>query len=58
MRTIIWEYLVKAEYLAEFEKFYAIDGAWVELFKKSTGFLNTELLRDAKQPQRYITIDR
>jgi heme-degrading monooxygenase HmoA len=58
MYTIIWEYLVKIEYLSEYEKFYASDGKWDELFKKGTGYLSTELLRDSKQPRRYITIDR
>jgi len=58
MYTIIWEYLVKAEYLAKFEKFYAPDGTWAKLFGKSAGYLKTELLRDSKHSRRFITIDR
>lgn len=58
MYVIIWEYQVKAEQLAAFEKIYASDGAWAELFSKDEGYLGTELLRDPTHPQRYITIDR
>jgi len=58
MYVIIWEYQVRADHLAEFERIYSTDGAWPELFKKSEGFLETELLRDRKHPHRYITIDR
>jgi len=58
MYVIIWEYQVKAERLVAFEKIYASNGAWAELFRKEEGYLGTELLRDSNQPQRYITIDR
>ena len=58
MNVIIWEYLVKAECVTEFERIYSADGAWTKLFKKSSGFIGTELLRDKKQTHRYITIDR
>ena len=58
MYVIIWEYQVKAEQLVAFEEIYASNGAWAELFRKETGYLGTELLRDPNQPQRYITIDR
>ena len=58
MYVIIWEYQVKADRVAEFERVYSTDGAWAELFKKSEGFLETELFRDEKHPHRYITIDR
>ena len=58
MHVIIWEYQVRAERAAEFEKIYATDGAWAELFKKGKGFVKTELLRDQQHPHRYLTIDR
>lgn len=58
MYVIIWEYRVKAEQLAAFEKIYASDGAWAELFRTEAGYLGTELLRDSTNPHRYITIDR
>ncbi|HUE98452.1 MAG TPA: antibiotic biosynthesis monooxygenase [Anaerolineales bacterium] len=58
MYVILWEYEVKADRLAEFEEIYAANGAWTKLFKKSTGFHNTELLRNENYHHRYITIDR
>jgi len=58
MFIITWEYQVKPEKQAEFKTIYSPNGAWVELFKKSTGYLGTELLRDGTNPRRYLTIDR
>ena len=58
MHIIIWEYQVKPERQAEFEKIYAANGAWAELFKRGTGFLGAELYRKADQPLSFLTIDR
>ena len=58
MYLIIWEYLVKAERVAEFEEFYSTNGAWTRLFQKSKGFLAMELVQDEMHLHRYITIDR
>jgi len=58
MYVIIWEYQVRAEYVAEFEKIYSTGGTWAKLFQKSKGYLGTELLVDEGHPHRYITIDR
>ena len=58
MYVIIWEYYVKAHYTAEFQKIYGESGAWVELFQRENGYLGTELVRDANNLRRYMTIDR
>ena len=58
MHIIIWEYQVKPEQQAEFEKIYAANGAWVELFKKGAGYLSTELFQKTNLPLRFLTIDR
>ena len=58
MYVIIWDYQVKVDHTAEFEQIYYSNGAWTELFRKGTCYINTELLRDEMNPQRYITIDR
>ncbi|HEX2994354.1 MAG TPA: antibiotic biosynthesis monooxygenase [Anaerolineales bacterium] len=58
MYVILWEYLVKAEHITEFEEIYAAKGTWEQLFQKHSDYLGTELLRDTSYPQRYITIDR
>jgi heme-degrading monooxygenase HmoA len=58
MYVVIWEYHVKSEHVADFEKIYNENGTWVELFQKATGYLGTELLHDSSAPDHYITIDR
>ena len=58
MYVIIWEYQVKADHSNEFEKIYKSNGVWAELFRKGTGYIGTELLRDETNPNRFITIDR
>lgn len=58
MYIILWEYQVKLEKHAEFERTYTLTGAWSILFRKAAGYLGTELLHDESQPERYLTIDR
>lgn len=55
---IIWEFVVRGDQIAEFEKFYSATGSWATLFHRSPGFLGTTLLRDTQSPRRYVTIDR
>lgn len=55
---ILWEFNVREEQIAEFEKFYSPTGLWAKLFRGSPGYLGTVLLRDAQAPRRYVTIDR
>jgi len=57
MVTIIWEYVVKTDYIVEFEKIYAPDGKWAELFKKGKGFVRTKLIHQLEQPQLFLTVD-
>jgi heme-degrading monooxygenase HmoA len=54
----VWEFVARAGKVAEFERHYAASGAWAELFRKSAGFQGTELLRDAENSRRYLTVDR
>lgn len=58
MHIIIWEYHVKVEKRSEFEKIYSSNGAWTELFKTDTEYIETEFLQDTDQASRYLTIDR
>ena len=57
MHTIIWRYAVQADRAAEFERHYAADGTWAQLFRKSPDYLGTELFRDAGSPTGYLTLD-
>ena len=56
--VIIWEFHVKHESRRAFEKAYGPRGAWARFFMCGEGYLGTELLRNAGQPGRYVTIDR
>ena len=54
----VWEYEVPGDRAEAFTAAYAGDGAWGELFSRATGFLGTELFRDAARADRFLTIDR
>lgn len=58
MYIIIWEYRVEVDRLPEFEAAYSSEGAWADLFKRCPEFIEVELLRDERDPHRYLTIDR
>lgn len=53
----IWSYEVNRESIAQFIAAYASNGTWAALFRQCEGYLHTELLRDADNDQRFITID-
>jgi len=57
MVEMIWEFVVKEEARGQFELAYGPGGAWSRLFARSPGFRGTTLLRDAKNPRRYLTIE-
>lgn len=54
---IIWEFIVRPESIAEFERRYGADGDWANLFRRHSGYQGTTLLRDAANPCRFVTID-
>lgn len=57
MFLIVWEFIVNADKAAEFEAVYGSSGEWAKLFAGSEGYLQTQLLRDASNLQRYVTLD-
>lgn len=57
MIHVIWQFVVKAEAVAEFERAYGPEGAWARLFSRHRGFSSTTLLRDPARPRTYLTID-
>ena len=57
MIEIVWEFVVKEEAQGQFELAYGPGGAWSKLFARCPGFRGTTLLRDTKNPARYLTID-
>ncbi len=56
--TTLWEFTVPPARQAEFESHYGPEGTWAQLFRRGTGYLGTELLKDRADPQRYLTVDR
>ena len=58
MVHVVWEFLVPAVRLPEFERSYSgVDGSWAQLFRKSPGFRGTVLLRAPEDPRHFLTID-
>ena len=57
MIEMIWEFIVKEEARGQFELAYGPGGAWSKLFAGSPGFRGTTLLRDTKNPRRYLAVD-
>ena len=41
-----------------FERVYGPEGEWAEFFRRGSGYVGTELLRDVEHPARYLVIDR
>jgi heme-degrading monooxygenase HmoA len=57
MLQIIWEFVVRRDASAEFERIYGPEGEWARLFHRAPGYIRTDLLRDQETPGRYVTID-
>ena len=58
MFVVVWQFEVAEEKIAGFEAAYSAEGSWAQLFRASSGYQGTELLRDAYIPGTYLTIDR
>ena len=54
----LWAYRVLPECLDAFQEIYGPEGSWVELFRLAPGYLDTQLLQDRNESDRFITIDR
>ena len=58
MFIVIWQFEIAEEKIAAFEVAYGPQGAWAQLFRKSPDYKGTELLRDAYETGKFLTIDR
>jgi heme-degrading monooxygenase HmoA len=58
MFVVVWKFEVAEDHIAAFEAAYGPAGAWASLFRSSSDYHGTELLRDAYIPGSYLTIDR
>ncbi len=57
MIEIVREYVVKEQFRGQFELAFGPGGSWSEVFARAPGFRGTTLLRDEKNPRRYLAID-
>lgn len=58
MFVVVWQFDIAEEKVAGFEAAYGPEGSWAHLFRASSDYVGTELLRDAYVPGAYLTIDR
>ncbi len=54
---IVWEFRVRAGLVEGFEQVYGPEGRWAQFFRTGKEYVGTELVRDAKDPRRYVTLD-
>jgi heme-degrading monooxygenase HmoA len=54
---ILWQFEAAPSRLVEFESAYGPRGAWAQLFRRSSGFIDVRLLRSCERPDTYFTID-
>jgi heme-degrading monooxygenase HmoA len=54
----LWQYRVRPGKADEFRTVYGPTGAWAGLFGRVGGYLGTELLQSATEPDTYVTLDR
>lgn len=55
---VIWEFRPAQGRVADFEQAYGDHGLWAGLFRRGTGYLETELVRPEAAGGWYRTIDR
>src|SRR5579863_2650412 len=57
MYCYVWSFVVRSEYLKEFESAYGPEGDWSRLFRNDPQYIRTQLLVDRGHPSRFLTID-
>ena len=58
MLVVVWEYQARPDRVGEFESFYRPDGPWGELFRGSPAFISITLMKDLRDPARFMVADR
>jgi heme-degrading monooxygenase HmoA len=58
MFVVVWQFEIAEEKIATFEAAYGSEGTWARLFRNSEDYKGTELLHDAFDSGKYLTIDR
>lgn len=55
--SYIWQYRIRSERRSEFLDAYRPGGEWTALFSRDASYVETKLLQDTGNPERYVTID-
>jgi heme-degrading monooxygenase HmoA len=55
--VVIWEFRVPLKKRRAFERAYGTKGDWARLFRKESGYIRTDLIRDLNSAGRYVTLD-
>ena len=55
--VIVWAFRVWPEKEREFVEQYGPEGPWAQLFRRSGGYIRTELARDVADRLRFFTLD-
>jgi heme-degrading monooxygenase HmoA len=58
MYVVLWRFRPLMGRESEFERAYGPSGEWTRLFRRSDGYLGTELLRRSDDPGEYLALDR
>jgi hypothetical protein len=57
MFLALWEFEVKSGCEELFQSVYGADGEWARLFRTDENFIETRLVRDAAQANKFVTMD-
>ncbi len=57
MFLALWEFEVKSGCEERFRSVYGAEGEWARLFRTDPNFLETRLLRDPVQANKFVTLD-
>ena len=58
MLVVVWEYRARPGRVEEFESYYRSDGPWGKLFRECPAFISTTLMKDLRDPLRFMIADR
>ena len=57
MLYIVWEFRIRKTSRREFELHYSSNGTWAKLFRKSPDYIETVLVKDRVDRERYLLTD-
>jgi ubiquinone biosynthesis protein UbiJ len=55
--AVVWQFDIRPEMAADFERLYGADGDWTKLSRRSRSFLGSSFLRDIGTESRYLLVE-